>query len=175
MQTNNLWEKVKPPVDDEPEIAKATIKLFEKYGLDVPKEEWDRALRGATDFDEKVICTDELSDDDSPPPAKDALPSDTKIIPGRVTDVLFAVDKDTLLKLDRYHFAAIQSKTGAVDRKLKASRNLTKKGFHSILAHYFYKPALSDLPDEFEVYNNRELKCVIAIYCPTNSYWFLQP
>jgi hypothetical protein len=174
MQTDSFWEKTKPPADDEPEIAKATIQLFEKYGLDVPKAEWDRALRGATNVDEKVICTDDLDDDDLPEPAKHDR-KDWILITGKVTDVLLAVDRDTLLTLDRYHFAPVQSKTAAVDRKLKASRNLGKESFNRILAYYFYKPTLNDLPDEFEVYNNQELKCAIAIYCPTNNYWFLQP
>jgi hypothetical protein len=39
MQTKDRWSNVSLPVDDEPEVAKATYALFEKYGLYVPKEE----------------------------------------------------------------------------------------------------------------------------------------
>jgi hypothetical protein len=175
MKTNDYWGKTSLPVDDEPEVAKATLKLFEKYGFDVPKEEWDRALRGATGFEEKVFCSDDLSDDDEPPPPKPSQTTNIKLIPGKVTDVLFSVTKDELLKLDRYYFAPIQTKTSAVDRKLRASRTLPKQNIRKLLTHHFYATASTDLPEDFDVYHNAELKCVVVVYSPTNHYWFLQP
>lgn len=172
MQTKDHWSKTSLPVDDEPEVAKATYALFEKYGLNVPKEEWDRALRGATNFEEKVVTTDDLSDDDLPV-ADTPRTTDIHVIPGKVTDVLFSVTPEALLKLDRYHFAQVQDRTSAVDRKLRAAR--TKQNVRKILSHHFYLPASTDLPQDFDVYHNAELKCIVVVYSETSRYWFLKP
>jgi hypothetical protein len=155
-------------------VAAATLRLFEKYGLNVPKVEWDRALRGASEFEEKLFCTDDIKEAQVEPTPRD-LPSSEVLVPTASTDVLLVYDKDALLKLPQYHFAQLQTKTSAVDRKLKASRGAKPAELRRTLSHYFYLPADTDLPPEFKLYYNAELKVALAVYSPTNNYWFLQP
>lgn len=163
------------PVDDEPEVAAATLKLLAEYGLEVPKEKWREALRGTEGFEDKVVCTDmkQAPTEELDFPEEDVLRT---LLPSTTLDVLDAVTPEELLKLDRYYFAKVETRTGQLDRKLKASRNLPADKLRSTLRNFFYTRQPSDLPPEFELYYNQPLKIAILCKFMTDGlrYWFFQ-
>jgi len=163
------------PVDTEPEVAAATLKLLEEYGLDVPKEKWREALRGTAGFEDKVVCTDdrELQPQELEFPEEDTIQT---LFPSSALEVLYAVTPEELLKLDRYHFAKVASRTGELDRKLKAGRALQQKKIHNILRNHFYTRQPSDLPADFELHYNELLRCAVVCRFISDGfrYWFLE-
>lgn len=175
MDTRDFWSKRQVPVDTRPEEAKISLELLSEYGLDVPIEKWREAMRGATGMKEKVVCDADFEEKEKKLPKLQQSTTEHYIVPSTTLDALFVLTEEELLKKDRYFFAGVQHKTETVDRQLRASSALSKNDLEKRLNHYYYVPAMGDLPnDNYGVFHNSAMKVAIVIYFPANKHWFLE-
>lgn len=169
--TQDLYLAHRPAKDTDPDAARETLHLLQEYGLEVPPDKWRKALRGIDPTQEKLIVSDEL-------PLRTVEPQEQlellAFAPASVVDPVFALDHDTLMSKPPYFFAALQSKTESINKKLKACKRFDKAC--SILRNHFYMRADPGLPDNFHFYSNATLHCGVLCYVEEGllySHWFL--
>lgn len=169
--TQDLYLAHRPAKDTDPDAARETLNLLQQYGLEVPPEKWRKALRGIDSAEEKLTVSEEL-------PLRTAEPQEQPELlafaPASVVDPAFALEHDVLMSKPPYFFAALQSKTESINKKLKACKRFDKAC--SILCNHFYVRTELGLPENFYFYSNGTLNCGVLFYAEEGllySHWFL--
>jgi hypothetical protein len=167
--TQDLYLTHKPAKDNNPRAARETIKLLQEYGLDVPREKWETALRGVSMAEEKAF----VAEDTTRKVAEPELEPIT-FVRSSAVDPVFALTHEELLKKPAYFFAPLQAKTRAIHIKLKACRTYAKA--QTALRNHFYNITNVDLPENFSFYANNHLGCGVLCYTQEGAlccHWFL--